>query len=160
MEGDERRPPSMSTVNRQPKSSGGTRRALAGLARAGGPGGLRGVICRALGRQPRTDRLGAPRGRELPRGRARGNGAGACSILNAPLRGVFHDRTCQQRWNARLSVLLRQRGARSRLRAELRAAPSARVVVHGEVASIELPEPLVAGPNRFLWTENCWMLEG
>jgi hypothetical protein len=52
------------------------------------------------------------------------------------------------------------RGARSRLRSELRAATSARVVVRGNVASIELPEPLLRGPNRFVWTENCWMLVG
>ncbi len=46
------------------------------------------------------------------------------------------------------------------LRAERRAAASARVVVTGDVASIELPAPLLHGPNHFLWTENCWMLEG
>ncbi|HXR29457.1 MAG TPA: hypothetical protein VN772_07745 [Solirubrobacteraceae bacterium] len=89
-----------------------------------------------------------------------GNGAGACTVLNAPLRATVHHRTCEQRWNARLATLLRERGARAHLRAEQRAISSARVVVHGNVASIELPSPLMSGPNRFLWTENCWMLEG
>jgi hypothetical protein len=31
--------------------------------------------------------------------------------------------------------------------------------VHGDLASIELPAPLMGGPNRFVWTENCWMLK-
>jgi hypothetical protein len=88
------------------------------------------------------------------------NGSQACAILNAPLRGTVNGRTCEARWNARLTGLLSVRGARSRLRSEQRAARSARVVVHGNVASIELPEPLLRGPNRFLWTENCWMLLG
>ncbi len=34
------------------------------------------------------------------------------------------------------------------------------MIVHGNVASIELPTPLMSGPNRFLWSENCWMLKG
>ena len=89
-----------------------------------------------------------------------GNGAGACTVLNAPLRARSHHLTCEQRWNARLARLLRERGARVRLRAEQRAIASARVVVRGDVATIELPAPLIGGPNRFLWTENCWMLEG
>jgi hypothetical protein len=89
-----------------------------------------------------------------------GNGAGACTVLNAPMRATEHHRTCEQRWNARLEKLLHERGARSRLRAEQRAIAAARVVVHGDVASIELPTPLLGGANRFLWTENCWMLMG
>ncbi|MFI5005698.1 MAG: hypothetical protein ACHQE6_11870, partial [Solirubrobacterales bacterium] len=89
-----------------------------------------------------------------------GNGARACTVLNAPLRATEHHRTCEQRWNARLRKLLHERGARSRLRAEQRAIAAARVVVHGDLASIELPAPLLGGPNRFLWTENCWMLMG
>jgi hypothetical protein len=89
-----------------------------------------------------------------------GNGAGACAILNAPLRTTWHHRTCAQRWNARLAKLLRERGGRARLRAQRRAIPSAVVVVHGDVASIDLPTALVAQSNRFLWSENCWMLEG
>jgi hypothetical protein len=50
-------------------------------------------------------------------------------------------------------------GGRSRLRAQQRAIPSAPVVVHGDVAWIELPSALMGGQNRFLWTENCWMLQ-
>jgi hypothetical protein len=90
----------------------------------------------------------------------RDDGAGACAILNAPLRRTLHGHTCTQRWDARLARLLAEPGARGRLRGEQRAIGSARVVVHEYVASIELPRPLIAGPNRFLWTENCWMLEG
>jgi hypothetical protein len=89
-----------------------------------------------------------------------GNGAGACAILNAPLRANRHHRTCAQRWNARLRTLLHDPAARARLRAQRRAIPSAVVIVHGDVASIGLSSPLMSGPNRFLWTENCWMLEG
>ena len=90
----------------------------------------------------------------------RGDGAGACSILNAPLRATQRHRTCAQRWDARLARLLREPGARGRLRAEARAIPSAPVVVRGNTASIHLPAPLMGGSTRFLWTENCWMLEG
>jgi hypothetical protein len=90
----------------------------------------------------------------------RGDGAGACSILNAPLRATQGHRTCAQRWNARLARLLREPGGRRRLRAEARAIAAAPVVVRGNSASIKLPAPLLGGPNRFLWTENCWMLEG
>jgi hypothetical protein len=88
-----------------------------------------------------------------------GNGASACGILNAPLRATQHNRTCAQRWNAKLAELLREPGARARLRAQRRAISSAVVVVHGYVASLDLPAPLMSGPNRFIWTENCWMLE-
>ncbi|HYM54032.1 MAG TPA: hypothetical protein VES97_01615 [Solirubrobacteraceae bacterium] len=88
-----------------------------------------------------------------------GDGAGACAILNAPLRTTQRHRTCAQRWDAKLAKLLREPGGRSRLRADRRAISSAAVVVHGDVATIELPTPLMSGPNRFLWTENCWMLE-
>ena len=89
-----------------------------------------------------------------------GNGAGACAVLNAPLRGTVHNRTCAQRWNARLSRLLAQHGARALLRGEQRAVGSAAVVVHGDVATVDLHQPLLGGASRFLWTENCWMLEG
>ena len=89
-----------------------------------------------------------------------GNGAGAGAILTAPLRTPQHHRTCAQRWNAKLAKLLREHGGRARLRAQARAIPSAVVMVHGDVASIDLPARLMNGPNRFLWTENCWMLEG
>jgi hypothetical protein len=93
-----------------------------------------------------------------------GDGAGACGILNAPLRYTRHHQTCAQRWDARLAAMLRSRSERARLHALRRAAPSARVVVHGDRASIELPSSLMgnrvgaAGGNDFLWTENCWML--
>jgi len=89
-----------------------------------------------------------------------GNGAGACAILNAPLRTTQHHRTCAQRWNAKLSKLLREPHGRARLHTLRRAIPSATVIVHDYTASINLPTPLMQGPNRFLWTENCWMLEG
>jgi hypothetical protein len=89
-----------------------------------------------------------------------GNGAGACAILNAPLRTTEHHRTCAQRWNSKLATVLREPGGRAGLRAQEHAISSAVVTVHGDVASIDLPAPLASGPNRFLWTENCWMLTG
>jgi len=89
-----------------------------------------------------------------------GNGANACGILNAPLRATQHGRTCEQRWDAKLASLLREPGAHKRLRAQQRAIPSAVVIVRGDVATLELATPLMGGPNRFLWTENCWMLMG
>lgn len=88
------------------------------------------------------------------------NGASACAILNAPLRGTRHGRTCTQRLDASVSRQLHEPGGRARLRAQRREISSAAVVVHGNVATIGLPTPLMAGPNRFRWTENCWMLEG
>jgi hypothetical protein len=88
-----------------------------------------------------------------------GNGAGACAILDAPLRRTQHHQTCAQRWDAKLAKLLRTSSGRSRLRSQRRAIGSATVVVHGEVAWIELTTPLMNGANRFLWTENCWMLQ-
>jgi len=88
-----------------------------------------------------------------------GNGAGACAILNAPLRATQHHRTCAQRWNAKLAALLREPGGRARLRAQKHAIPSAVVVIHSNVASLELATPLMnSRPTQFLWTENCWML--
>jgi hypothetical protein len=89
-----------------------------------------------------------------------GNGAGACAILDARLRGIQHRRTCAQRWTARLAELRREPGARSRLRAQRHAIPTAAVTVRGIDASIALPTPLMAGRSHFRWTENCWMLEG
>jgi hypothetical protein len=88
-----------------------------------------------------------------------GNGPGACAILDAPLRRTQHHRTCAQRWNAKLAKLLHTSSGRSRLRAQRRAIDSAQVVVQGGVAWIKLPTPLMSGQNRFLWTENCWMLQ-
>lgn len=89
-----------------------------------------------------------------------GSGADACGILNAPLRATEHGRTCAQRWNAKLARLLRKPGARAQLRAQKRAIGTAAVVVHGNVASIDLPTTLMGNANRFVWTENCWMLAG
>jgi hypothetical protein len=88
-----------------------------------------------------------------------GDGAGACGILNAPLRASEHGRTRAQRWNAKLASMLHEPGARARLRSQKRAIASAVVVVHGSWATIALPAPLMGNSsNRFLWTENCWML--
>jgi hypothetical protein len=89
-----------------------------------------------------------------------GNGAGACAVLNAPLRATEHHSTCTQRWNGKLAVLLHERGGRARLRAQAHAIPSAVVVVHGNVATLQLATPLMDGSNRFVWIENCWMLKG
>jgi len=87
-----------------------------------------------------------------------GDGGGACGVLIARLRASEHHRTCQQRWDAHLRTMLHQPGERARLRSEQRAVASAAVRVHGNSASIELPAPLMGGSNRFVWTENCWML--
>lgn len=89
-----------------------------------------------------------------------GNGAGACAILNAPLRATQHHRTCAQRWNATLAKLLHEPGGRARLRAQKHAIPSATVIVHGNIASLELASPLMNGSNQMVWTENCWMVRG
>jgi hypothetical protein len=88
------------------------------------------------------------------------NGAGACAILNAPLRATLHHRTCAQRWNARLTAMLREPGRRAQLHKQLHAIAKADVVIHGNLATLAIPSQLFNGPNRFLWTENCWMLEG
>jgi hypothetical protein len=92
-------------------------------------------------------------------GELSGNGAAACAILDASLRKTEHGRTCAQRWDAKLARILRSSSGRSHLRAQRRAIASARVVVHGDVAWIHLPLPLMSGQNRFYWTENCWMLQ-
>jgi hypothetical protein len=89
-----------------------------------------------------------------------GDGARACAILNAPLRTTQHHHTCAQRWNAKLSKLLREPLGRAHLHTLRQAIPTASVIVHDYTASINLPTPLMHGPNRFLWTENCWMLKG
>lgn len=88
-----------------------------------------------------------------------GDGASACAVLNAPLRASIHHRTCAQRWDAKLAGMLRDGQTRKLLRGDLHAVASARVVVHGDLATIELPQPLMHGQSRFLWTESCWMLE-
>jgi 5'-3' exonuclease len=72
-----------------------------------------------------------------------------------PLRATQRHRTCAQRWNARLAKLLHHHGTRAKLRAERRAIPTATVTVHGNTATIELPERLISGPNRFLWTKTA-----
>ena len=90
----------------------------------------------------------------------RRDSAGVCSILAARLRATRHHRTCTERWSARLARLLREPRARAALRADAHAIPAAAVMVHGDSASIELPAPLISGPNRLRWTENCWMVEG
>jgi hypothetical protein len=89
-----------------------------------------------------------------------GDGASACAVLNRPLRGTVHGQTCAQRWDARLASMLREHGVRAELRRQSYEIARVPVVIHGEVAQIKLPTPLIKGPNRFLWTENCWMLEG
>jgi hypothetical protein len=89
-----------------------------------------------------------------------GNGAGVCAILRAPLRTTEHHRTCAQRWDSKLTVLLREPGGRARLKAQRHAIPAAVVTVHGASALIDLPTPLLNGASRFLWTEDCWMLTG
>jgi hypothetical protein len=89
-----------------------------------------------------------------------GNGAGACGILNAPLRATRHHRTCTQRWDAKLATLLHESGGRARLQAQKRAIPSATVVIRGNTASLELPTPLMNGSSQMVWTENCWMVRG
>jgi hypothetical protein len=90
-----------------------------------------------------------------------GNGAGVCGILDAPLRASEHGRTCDERWNAKLARLLREPGSRARLRSQAHGIGSAAVIVHGDVAALELASPLMnGGPNRFVWSENCWMLDG
>jgi hypothetical protein len=89
-----------------------------------------------------------------------GNGEGACGILNAPLRGTHRGHTCAQRIDARLAKIAREPGGRAHLRAQRHAIASAPVVVHGNTASLGVETPLLNGSNHFLWTENCWMLEG
>ena len=89
-----------------------------------------------------------------------GNGAGACGILIAQLRATEHHRSCAERWNAKLAKLLARPGEPALLRAQQHAIASAAVVVHGNSAWLHLKSPLTHGPNRFEWTENCWMLRG
>jgi hypothetical protein len=88
------------------------------------------------------------------------DGASACSILVRRLRGTEHGRTCAERWDAHLAVLLRKPGERAALRHALREIPQAPVALHGDLARINLPAPLLGDSSRFLWTENCWMLQG
>jgi hypothetical protein len=85
----------------------------------------------------------------------RGDGAGACGVLEARLRG----RDCARRWDARLTAMLRRPGARAALRADSHAMASATVLVTGAHATIDLPHPLYEGASRLAWTEMCWMVE-
>lgn len=87
-----------------------------------------------------------------------GDGASACEVLAAHLRASEHGRTCAQRWDAQLRRLLREPGGRARMRAQKAAIPAAAVTVRGAVASIALPTPLMGSSSRFVWSENCWML--
>jgi hypothetical protein len=89
-----------------------------------------------------------------------GNGEGACGILNAPLRATHRGHTCAQRLDARLTKIMHEPGGRAHLRAQRHEIASAIVIVHGNTASLGVQTPLLNGSNHFLWTENCWMLEG
>ena len=86
------------------------------------------------------------------------DGAGACAVLNAPLTQSEHGRTCAQRWDARSARVLGERHGAQLLRADLRAAATAVVSIHGEHGSIALPTPLLDDHSRFYWTQDCWML--
>ncbi len=88
-----------------------------------------------------------------------GDGASACGILVAQMRTSAHGVSCQARWSARIRRMLREPGARARLRADRRADSTATVTVEGDRASIALPTPLLNGHSHFVWTENCWMLD-
>lgn len=88
-----------------------------------------------------------------------GDGAGACAVLDGPLRASAHHRTCAQLWDARLAAALRTPGTRARLRADARAIPRAPVSVRGRVAVLHLPAPLFSGESRLVWNEMCWMVE-
>ena len=87
-----------------------------------------------------------------------GDGATACGVLYAPLTGTVGGRTCVQRWDARSARILATSGGTRRLRADLRAVPTAAVKIDGLYGSIALPHPLLGGQSRFYWTANCWML--
>lgn len=87
-----------------------------------------------------------------------GNGGGACAVLNAPLRFTEGNRTCEQRWDAKLARLLSEPGGRERLKAQARAIASAPVIVDGYTATLDLSTPLMGGANHFRWSEDCWML--
>ena len=86
------------------------------------------------------------------------DGSEACAVLGAPLRATEHGRTCEQRWGRKLAKLAP--AVRAKLRSQKHEIASAIVVVRGDYASLELPSELMSGPNRFYWTENCWMLMG
>jgi hypothetical protein len=85
----------------------------------------------------------------------KGDGAAACGVLDARLRG--HD--CARHWNSRLAAMLHRPGARQALQADRRAVSSATVLVTGGHATIDLPHPLYGGVSRLAWNEMCWMVE-
>jgi len=87
-----------------------------------------------------------------------GNGASACSILNAPLRATRDHRTCTQRWDERLAAMRHEPAMSAHLRSDRRAVPSAQVQVDGYEATIALPTPLMGAESRLVWSENCWMV--
>ena len=89
-----------------------------------------------------------------------GDGEGACGILNAPLRTTHRGRTCAERLDERLAKITHEPGGRAHLRVQRHEIASAIVIVHGNTASLGAQTPLLNGSNHFLWTENCWMLEG
>ncbi len=125
-------------------------------SRRRGPASLAGLFRRYA----RTGRMGPSgqrelRGRRAPPRRRRG--------LLGPRRPAARH-TGQAHVCRALGREARRPAARAavpyRLRADARAIRSATVIVHGDTASIELPAPLMSGPNRLRWTEMCWMLEG
>ena len=90
-----------------------------------------------------------------------GNGAGACGRLTAAQRATEHGRTCAERWDAKLTKLLREPGERAGLRKDAHAIGTAAVLVRGNIASIDLPTPFLGGDeSRLVWTESCWMVTG
>jgi hypothetical protein len=86
--------------------------------------------------------------------------AEACAVLTAKQRATVDRRTCEQRWGSKIKTMLHEPGERALLQADRHAIATAAVIVHGNVASIELPTPLLNGSNELLWTENCWMVKG
>ncbi len=89
-----------------------------------------------------------------------GDGESACAVLTKPQRGEVGGRTCAQRWDARSAKLRHTPGARAALHKDLVEVAHAPVVVHGDVATIDVGTPLMSGSDKLLWTENCWMVEG
>ena len=91
----------------------------------------------------------------------KGDGTTACAVLNAPLSDPVGHRTCAQRWDASLRTLLANPSERRQLRADATAIATAHVGLtnDGYTATIALPTPLLGSGSRFVWTDNCWMLE-
>jgi len=87
-----------------------------------------GALAAPAGVNPVTLRAAATR---LVEAELAGDGATACGILDAPLTGTVHGRSCAERWDTRIARLLARRGGRAGLRADLRAIPAARVTLDG-----------------------------